>query len=280
MEPKAIVVAGNGINADAELAEALRAAGAAPERIHVSELVADPERLLGARIVGFPGGFSYGDHLGSGQVLALLVRRSLKAALERFVAEGGFVIGICNGFQALARMGMLPNRAALAGSAPNPRSSAAAPLPAAAWEREVALIHNAGGRFVDDWAPVRFEAESRCVWTKGLAPRLLPIRHGEGRFVAKDAATLASLEAEGLVALRYGLEGGTPPPGAPPCPGNPNGSEADIAGICDPTGRVLGLMPHPEAFLVAENHPGRRRGRRDPTGLDLFENGVRAARGK
>ncbi len=269
MEPKAIIVAGNGINSDAELAEAFRLAGAAPERVHLADLVAEPERILRARLLGFPGGFSYGDHLGSGQVLALLCRRALKAALMRFVDEGGLVIGICNGFQALAKMGMLPNRGPAEGRE--------------AWEREVSLIHNAEAHYVDKWVPVRFESASRCVWTRGLEPRHLPIRHGEGRFVARDAATLAALESGGFVALRYGFNGasGAAPgaaPGAALSPDNPNGSEADIAGICDATGRVFGLMPHPEASLVPENHPDRRRPHHEPTGLDLFERGVAAAR--
>lgn len=244
--PKALVLAGYGFNAEAELIEALRLAGAAPERLHVADLVADPGLLETARMLAFPGGFSFGDHLGSGQVIALLCRKTLRPAVERFIARGGLAIGVCNGFQALVRMGLLPNRDG-------------------SWRREVSLIQNESGRFLDGWYPVSFEAESRCVWTRGLADRLLPVRHGEGRFVAKDEATLDALEAEGLVALRYSGEG-------------PNGSERGIAGICDPSGRVLGLMPHPEAFLVAENHPGRRRGHRDGTGIELFEKGVRAAR--
>jgi phosphoribosylformylglycinamidine synthase len=262
MEARVLVVCGNGINADAELAEAFRLSGAKPGRCHVNDLVADPSILDATEILAFPGGFSYGDHLGSGQVLALLCRRSLRRPLEAFVARGGLVIGICNGFQALVKMGMLPNR-------PGPDGKAD-------WRREVSLIHNASGAFFDGWVPVRFETASRSVWTAGLAPRSLPVRHGEGRFVAKDAATLAALEAEGHVALRYGL------PGAAPGEGNPNGSERDIAGICDTTGRVLGLMPHPEAWLVAENGPGRRRGGALPgegfLGLDLFAKGVAAAR--
>jgi phosphoribosylformylglycinamidine (FGAM) synthase-like amidotransferase family enzyme len=192
-------------------------------------------------------------------VLALRCRRELKPVLERFVAEGGLVIGICNGFQTLVKMGMLPNRDADSRGANG------------SWEREVTLIHNESGRFIDDWVPVRVERESRCVWTKGLEDRMLPVRHGEGRFVARSGQVLDDLEKRALVALRYaaGIDG---------CPGNPNGSERDIAGICDPGGRILGLMPHPEAFLVDENHPLRRRGSRDRPGLDLFENGVRAAR--
>lgn len=246
VEPKALVLAGYGFNADAELAEALRLAGARSERLHVADLVADPGLLEGARILAFPGGFSFGDHLGSGQVVALLCRRTLRPALERFIADGGLVIGVCNGFQALVRMGILPNRDGL-------------------WGREASLIQNESGRFVDGWYPLGFEPGSRCLWTRGLADRLLPVRHGEGRFVARDEASLDALEREGLVAARYRGEG-------------PNGSERAIAGICDPSGRVFGLMPHPEAFLVRENHPGRRRPSRDEPGIDLFENGVRAAR--
>lgn len=246
MEPKAIVLAGYGFNADAELAEALRLAGANPERLHVADLVADPARLDGARILAFPGGFSFGDHLGSGQVVALLCRRTLRLALERFIADGGLALGVCNGFQALVRMGILPNRDGH-------------------WGREASLIQNEGGRFIDGWYPVAFEEGSRCVWTKGMSERLLPIRHGEGRFIARDEPALSALESEGLVAVRYRGAG-------------PNGSERAIAGICDPSGRVLGLMPHPEAFLIRENHPGRRRAVRDLPGVELFENGVQAAR--
>ena len=246
MEPKAIVLAGYGFNADAELAEALRLAGAKPERLHLADLTADPGLLAGARILAFPGGFSFGDHLGSGQVVALLCRRTLKGALDDFIADGGLVIGVCNGFQVLVRMGILPNRDG-------------------SWGREVSLIQNESCRFVDGWFPVSFEAESCCVWTRGLASRLLPVRHGEGRFVARDEATLDALEREGLVAATYVGEG-------------PNGSARGIAGICDPSGRVLGLMPHPEAFLVRENHPERRRAFDDNPGIELFENGVREAR--
>jgi phosphoribosylformylglycinamidine synthase subunit PurQ / glutaminase len=246
VEPKAIVLSGYGFNADAELAEALRLVGARPERLHLADLTADPARLIGARILAFPGGFSFGDHLGSGQVVGLLCRRTLKPALDAFIADGGLVIGICNGFQALLRIGILPNRDGR-------------------WGREVSLIQNESCSFVDGWYPLSFEAGSRCLWTRGLAPRLLPVRHGEGRFVARDEATLDALEREGLVAARYIGAG-------------PNGSERGIAGICDPSGRVLGLMPHPEAFLIRENHPARRRAFADEPGIELIENGVREAR--
>jgi phosphoribosylformylglycinamidine synthase subunit PurQ / glutaminase len=246
VDVRALILGGYGINADAELAEAFSRAGAQARRLHVADLASDPGLLADARILAFPGGFCYGDHLGSGQVLALLCRDRLRDALERFVADGGLVIGICNGFQVLVRMGMLPNRDG-------------------AWGREVSLIRNASGRFVDGWYPISFDERSRCAWTKGLAGRDFPVRHGEGRFVARDEAVLDALEAEGLVAARYVGEG-------------PNGSSRGIAGICDPSGRVFGLMPHPECLLDAENHPARRRGRGALTGIELFENGVRAAR--
>ncbi|HET7838525.1 MAG TPA: phosphoribosylformylglycinamidine synthase subunit PurQ [Rectinemataceae bacterium] len=252
MDVKAIVIAGFGFNADAELARAFALAGAEVERVHLSDILAEPERLRSARILAFPGGFSFGDHLGSGQVVSMLCRRRLRPALLRFVEEGGLVIGVCNGFQSLLRMGMLPNRDAADGGG--------------TWAKEASLVHNESGRFVDAWVRVEFEPASRCAWTKGLAGRALPVRHGEGRFLAADAATLGAIEAEGLVALRYDPAE------------NPNGSEHHIAGICDPTGRVLGLMPHPEAFLIPENHPMRRRGSRDRPGIELFENGVKAAR--
>lgn len=246
MKPKALILAGYGFNADAELCEAFRLAGAEVERMQLSDLLADPAALDRSSILAFPGGFSFGDHLGSGMVVALLCRRHLGESLGRFVASGGLVIGICNGFQVLTKLGLLP------GGTSSP-------------SREVSLIQNEAGTFVDDWVDVHFERESVCVWTKGLEDRMLPVRHGEGRFVASSEAVLDRLGAGAQVALRYAGS-------------NPNGSARDIAGICDPSGRVFGLMPHPEAFLVRENHPLRRRAMVDRPGIDLFENGVRAAR--
>ena len=196
---KAIIVTGFGINADVELAEAFRLSGVEPESVHAADLASEPKRLAGADFLGFPGGFSFGDHLGSAVVLANLVRKRLGSEIRAFVADGGMAIGICNGFQTLVKSGLLPD---LGGTG----------------EPEVTLVHNTCGHYLDTWVPVRFEAESRCVWTKGLSPRMLPIRHGEGRFVAKDDATLARVESLGLVALRYDGE-------------NPNGSANDIAGI-------------------------------------------------
>jgi phosphoribosylformylglycinamidine synthase I len=234
----ALVIAGPGTNRDRDVAHALSLAGADPEIVLARELAADPGRLDRARLAVIAGGFSYGDALGAGRMLALDLVAGLAAPLARFVASGRPLIGICNGFQVLARAGLLPG----------------------------ALGHNAGGRFDCRWVELDAEPSSRCIWTAGITnPIHCPIAHGEGRYVHPDPDGLA---AAGLVALRYR---GT----------NPNGSVAGIAGICDPTGVVLGLMPHPENHVVARQHPlHRRHPSSTPAhlGLHLFRNGVEFAR--
>ncbi|MGO9307597.1 MAG: phosphoribosylformylglycinamidine synthase subunit PurQ [Spirochaetia bacterium] len=254
--PRVCVITGFGINADEELARAFEMAGGDARRVHVTDLIAEPLRVSTFRILAFPGGFSFGDHLGSGKVFATLFRRSLGAEMARFVAGGGLVIGICNGFQVLAKMGVLPN---LSGTN----------------AQEVSLIHNDSGKYEDRWVRVSFAQESPCVWTRGLARMDLPVRHGEGKFLARSPELLAQLSARGLVALRYASLAG----GEPKYPEDPNGSDGHVAGICDPTGRVFGLMPHPEAFIHAENHPDwTARSIREGEGVRIFANGVRAAR--
>jgi phosphoribosylformylglycinamidine synthase I len=236
--PPAIVVAGPGTNRDTDAVLALDLAGAEPTIVLAGELTARPELLDDARIVVVAGGFSYGDALGAGRMLALDLTAGdggrLGERLRSFVAGGRPVIGICNGFQALTRTGLLPG----------------------------ALGHNAGGRFDCRWVRLAAEPASRCIWTADMEAELhCPIAHGEGRYVHPDPAVLA---ANGQVALRYSG-------------GNPNGSVADIAGVCDDSGVVLGLMPHPENHVLPRQHP---RHRHDPTttrtlGLRLFEAAVR-----
>ena len=239
---KVCIITGFGINADVELAWAFSLCGASPELVHVNDLIDAPGRIKEYGIIGFPGGFSFGDHLGSGLVFANLFRRSLKEALEDFVSSGGLIIGICNGFQVLVKMGVLPN---LDGG----------------WTPSVSLIHNASGEFIDCWVNVKTESNCGCVWTKDIESVDLPVRHGEGRFITASKEIFGRLKADGLIALTYsGL--------------NPNGSEGDVAGITDGTGRILGLMPHPEAYLAKENHPVWA----DGDGLQIFKNGVAAAR--
>jgi phosphoribosylformylglycinamidine synthase I len=269
--PLACVVTGYGINADEELTLAFRMAGAGARRVHAGDLVADPGLLARFDILALPGGFSFGDHLGSGKVLAHLFRRSLRPAIEEFVGSGGLVIGICNGFQVLVKMGLLPNLSAR-------------------WEPEVSLVHNASGVFEDRWVRVAFDPASPCAWTRGVSPMDVPVRHGEGRFVAVERV-LTELEAAHLAAVRYVCRDGSAGPAA--YPDNPNGSVDGIAGITDRTGRIFGLMPHPEAFLFRENHPEWTRGHVRPMvgngappwrgrgeggGLAIFRAGVRAAR--
>jgi phosphoribosylformylglycinamidine synthase len=175
--------------------------------------------------------------------------------MARFVAGGGLVVGICNGFQVLVKMGVLPNLSGTTG-------------------QEVSLIHNDSGRYEDRWVRVSFEQESPCVWTRGLSQMDLPVRHGEGKFLARSPELLGQLSARGLVALRYTSRTG----GEPTYPEDPNGSDGHVAGICDPTGRVFGLMPHPEAFIHAENHPDwTARSIPEGEGVRIFANGVRAA---
>jgi phosphoribosylformylglycinamidine synthase subunit PurQ / glutaminase len=256
--PRACVITGYGINADEELALAFERAGAAATRVHVGDLIASPAMISDYRILAFPGGFSFGDHLGSGKLFATLVRRSLGDAVASFVARGGLVIGICNGFQVLVKMGILPDMSGTRA-------------------QETSLIHNDSGRYEDRWVRVKFERSSRCAWTTGLTEMDLPVRHGEGKFVTLPLV-MESMTAQGLIALRYIARSGEAASTPVSYPDDPNGSDGHVAGICDPSGRVFGLMPHPEAYLHPENHPEwTARGPGEALGLRIFANGVRRA---
>ena len=247
---RVLILSGYGINAERELADAFAEAGGAPEIRHVSDVVANPETVAQYAIVGFPGGFSFGDHLGSGKALAAIIRAHLLPALTLLVERGGLIIGICNGFQVLVKSGLLPN------SSPNSGTAA---------RQEVTLVHNDSGRFINRWVRCAVNPAASGEWLAGLEEIDLPIRHGEGRFLFGDEEIRSRLLATNRIALRYVGD-------------NPNGSQDDVAGICDPTGRILGLMPHPEAFRANHHHPHWTRGPiSGPTGLAIFQNGVRAA---
>jgi phosphoribosylformylglycinamidine synthase subunit PurQ / glutaminase len=253
--PSVCVITGFGINADQELARAFDLAGGRASLTHVTDLIARPGLLAEFGILAFPGGFSFGDHLGSGRVFATLFQRNLGPALASFVAGGGLVIGICNGFQTLVKMGILPNLSGTGG-------------------QEVSLIHNGSGKFEDRWVRVRAEASSPCVWTRGLPDLDLPVRHGEGRFITRSPEVMRELDRGGCIALRYATADG----GEPAYPQDPNGSEGHVAGICDRTGRIFGLMPHPEAFVTPLEHPDwTAGGAAEGMGLRFFVNGVQAA---
>jgi phosphoribosylformylglycinamidine synthase len=234
--PTALVIAGPGTNRDHDLTLAFELAGASPTIVLVAELIERPELLKSAQLIGIAGGFSYGDSLGAGRMLALDLMTGIGDEMREFVATGRPVIGICNGFQVLTRSKLLPG----------------------------ALGHNSHGRFDCRWVVLEPQPKSRCLWTKGLdQPIHCPIAHGEGRYVHPDPDTLAEA---GQIALRYRST-------------NPNGSVADIAGVCNAAGNVLGLMPHPENFVIGRQHPHHLRGAGlEHLGLALFRNGVATAK--
>jgi phosphoribosylformylglycinamidine synthase len=234
-QPEALVLTGYGINCDYETQEACARAGFSAHRSHLNDVIADPRSLFRNKLVVFPGGFSFGDDLGSGVAFASKVRyaaaggeRRLIDLFGEYVEKGGLVLGICNGFQILVRMGLVPALDGMRGA------------------QEVTLAPNREGYYIDRWVRLLVEEDSPNVFTRGLKTLSLPVRHGEGRFIPADDAVMARIEERRLVALRYCDERGRP---TMEFPQNPNGSAAAVAGVCDPSGRVFGLMPHPEAAV-------------------------------
>lgn len=247
-KPLFLVLAGDGINCERETASAFTHAGGDAEIMHVNDLMAAPEKLAGYDGLALPGGFSFGDELGSGQILALKIRHSLGDAFSRFVAKKRPVIGICNGFQVLVKLGLLPF--------------------ASEGERLCALAPNAQGGFIDRWTAL-LPQQSHCIWTAGMtAPLRLPVRHGEGRIVfaeGRGAELHAQLAQNGQIPLCYETD--------------INGSYARIAALCDTSGYVFGLMPHPEAFMHAETAPKAQTGVHGD-GFMIFDNVIRHLQGQ
>jgi len=249
---RALILHANGSNRDHDADDALRLAGAEPEIVHVNQLASGERKLEDYHMLIVPGGFSYGDDLGAGVVWALDLKNRLGESVQKFINDGRPVLGICNGFQALVKAGLLPG---------STFSS----------ERSVTLTYNEMGKFECRWVALQPVAGSVSLFTEGLTePILAPVAHGEGRIAVKDNATLEKLWTDGLVALTYSDEYGRPVG----YPGNPNGSTDGIAALCNPAGNVLGLMPHPENHIFAWQHP-RREVRM--SGLRLFKNGVKYA---
>ena len=264
---RALVLRAAGTNCDGETVRALELAGASTELVHVNALSKDPARIDEARIVVIPGGFSYGDYVAAGRVFGLELRTRLAAPLGRFVEGGGILVGICNGFQVLVELGMLQDPG-LTGR-----------------ERTIALTDNASNRFECRWVTLRSEP-CVCPWLVPSECIDVPVAHAEGRFVVRDRGVLEDLFARGQVALTYVDPAAATTPAGPdaaelPYPLNPNGSVANIAGICDPSGRVFGLMPHPERNLFPWNHPRWTRlgARETGEGLAFYRRMVAAARG-
>lgn len=229
-----------GTNCDKELGHAFELAGAKVEFAHLTALLTAREPFAGASVVALPGGFSFGDDVASGKIYAVEMGAGIAAKLRSFVDEGGHVLGICNGFQILVKSGLLP------GFEPG--------------RQDVTLTHNRSGRFEDRWVTLE-SRPCRARFVNAGDVWEAPVAHGEGQFLARDNATLDRLVSDGLVAFRYVNPDGTFPA---PYPANPNGSALGIAGICDLTGRVLGLMPHPERNVEFFHHPEwTRRGTRE-----------------
>ena len=266
-----LVLTGYGLNCDHETAYAFELAGATRAvRVHINALIDGEVTLENFQILVFSGGFGWGDDHGAGVIQAVRMKTNIGRQLIEFVHNGHLVLGICNGFQALVNLGLLPG------------------LSQNYHQRCVSLTYNDCGNFRDQWVALKVNPLSPCVFTRGIDLAELPVRHGEGKFFA-DEAILAELHRNHQVAVQYALPNGETANGR--FPFNPNGSIDDIAGICDPTGRIFGLMPHPEGYHHLTNHPdwirrkeiNRRRGalqpKVPPEGVRFLQNGVDYVRG-
>jgi len=275
MAVKTLIIRTAGTNCDQETKFAFERAGSEVSLLHINRVNEKPSLLAEHQILALPGGFSYGDDIAAGKVHANEFRMKLGDELKKFVDDGKLIIGICNGFQVLVKTGLLPGfvRAEPGPAAAKPGSAVAAPGPFGRdTEQTVTLTFNDSNKFEDRWVYLRADSDKSPFINKGEII-YLPIAHGEGKFVTKDDATLAALRDNDQVVFRYVDAAGNT--GAP-YPVNPNGSVDDIAGICDTTGRVLGLMPHPERHVLPTQHPRwTRDGLRDEgDGMQIFRNAV------
>jgi phosphoribosylformylglycinamidine synthase len=250
--PRVLILRAPGANCDVEAQFAFERAGAVAERVHINRLRENPAELQRYQVLVVPGGFTYGDDVAAGKILANQLAYFLGEALRRFRDAEKLILGICNGFQALLKAGLL--------------------LPPDEDGPLATLTNNANGRFEDRWVTLQ-ASPGRCPFLTGIDRMDVPIAHGEGRFICREEWLLQGLQQSGQVVLRYASANGEP------CgyPANPNGSHGDVAGICDATGRVLGLMPHPERHVLPTQHPRwTRRGLAyEGDGLPLFRNAVR-----
>ena len=244
MKPRVAVLFGFGINCDHETKAVFELVGAEADRVHVNRFVSGESSLEAYDILAVPGGFSFGDHLGSGRLLGNRMRFAMRDALRTFVEAGKPIIGICNGFQVLVKTGLLPGPAS--GAPPD-------------FVQRGSLTLNDSGRYEDRWVTLEFDPESPCIWTKGMTRIECPVRHGEGKYVMPSPEDVDRLQEHHQLTVRYVDPATEPGKGISdqplPYPTSPNGSMRNIAGICDATGLVFGLMPHPEAIYARWLHP-------------------------
>ena len=251
---KTLILRAPGTNCDVETAFAFQQAGAEAVLVHVNELIRQRERLADYQVLVIPGGFTYGDDLGAGRILANELRLKLGEDITQFVEAGGLILGVCNGFQAMVKAGILPEPSD--GSSP-----------------QLTLAANDSGKFECRWVHLGVNEASPCVFTRGIERLYLPVAHGEGKVV-----TASDVIPDAKVALRYVDEQGGSNAGYPH---NPNGSADDIAGICDSSGRIFAMMPHPERYIIGTQHPQwtRHSAREYGDGFQIFLNAVRWAQG-
>ncbi|MFH1459910.1 MAG: phosphoribosylformylglycinamidine synthase I [Candidatus Omnitrophota bacterium] len=256
---KVLILRTAGTNCDQETKLAFEFLGACVTVTHINDLVRGADKISRYQIITFPGGFTYGDDIAAGVILANELQTKLKTNLHKFLDKNGLMIGICNGFQVLVKMGILPD--------------------SKNWKQVLTLSCNDSGKFEDRWVYLKKpndcdpKKDSKCVWTRGIDQVIyLPVAHGEGKFIARDGQVLDKLKNNGQIVFQYCNKQG----GLSRYPENPNGSLADIAGICDQTGRVFGLMPHPERCVFKTQHPHWTRKKQDfiPDGLKIFQNAI------
>ena len=261
-KPKVVVLRGAGTNCDYETKCAFEYAGAEAELVHINEFTKLRKSLANYHILAIPGGFTYGDDIAAGKILANELKYKLNAELQKFITDGKLIIGICNGFQILVKSSLLPDLQIQ--------------------EQSTTLTSNDSGKFEDRWVylrPPSFDLrKAKCVWTKGIAHIIyLPVAHGEGKFVAANKKVLRQLKNNSQIVFQYCSQKGK----LDGYPVNPNGSQDNIAGICDKTGRIFGLMPHPERHILREHHPHWTRikdNKKEGDGLSIFRNGVQYAK--
>lgn len=256
---KVLVLRTAGTNCDEETKVAFELLKAKVEMVHVNDLIKGKHKIYDYQIVALPGGFTYGDDIAAGRILANELKMKLKSELKRFLNNNGLMIGICNGFQVLVKTGILPG--------------------SKNWQQKVTLSCNDSGKFEDRWVYLKTQGTShksqvnKCVWTKGIDDVIyLPVAHGEGKFIPESNEILFELEENNQVVLQYCNSQGA----MSSYPDNPNGSAGHVAGICDTTGRVFGLMPHPERCVFRTQHPRWTREKLNgiPDGLKIFKNAI------